>query len=375
MTVTASQIRFYAATTVDYEIALGAAAIAIAPASSVTGDFYTAWNLVANSKYLVIAVGGAANNALTYNPCGWSNPAGQGAGATPFVANSGPLSALPGANRYENAAGSVRSDTARIATDYADYAIRGAYEAGYTSPPSPIPPSNTCLGLASVPCPCSGGSGGTLGGSVVSAPAGVKGFDTANVLTASTAGAYKADGFGYAIRYVSREATEQPGDLTHSEALDILGAKLALMPVQHVENPGWTPTGNLGTSYGTHAASHASEIGFPTGVNVWLDLEGIAPGTPVADIIAYCNNWADAVSNAGFVPGVYVGYDTFLSSDQLAALHFTHFWKSFSTVPAVTGRGYQLIQTQGAAAHGVQYDNDLTQTDGQGGSVMWLQTS
>lgn len=43
-----------------------------------------------------------------------------------------------------------------------------------------------------------------------------------------------------------------------AEALAILGAGLALMPVQHVALPGWQPNTNLGTLYGNFAATYAA---------------------------------------------------------------------------------------------------------------------
>ena len=74
---------------------------------------------------------------------------------------------------------------------------------------------------------------------------------------------------------MSRGGREQANDLHESEARTILNAGLALMPVQRVARAGWSPTKSLGTTYGRNAAAHVREIGFPPGVNVWLDLEGI----------------------------------------------------------------------------------------------------
>jgi hypothetical protein len=212
-----------------------------------------------------------------------------------------------------------------------------------------------------------------LPGSVESAPPNQKGFDTNSQILATVA-RMLATTFGYkfAIRYVSREAAEQPGDLTHDEAVGILNSGLALMPVQHYEFEGWHPSAALGTQYGKTAAAHAAEIGFPAKVNVWLDLEGVAVGTPVQNVIDYCNNWADAVSAKGFVPGVYVGANSGLNATQLSHLKFSHFWKSVSVVPPVPGRGYQLIQTATVEVLGIKIDPDTTQNDEKGGAVQWL---
>ena len=61
-------------------------------------------------------------------------------------------------------------------------------------------------------------------------------------------------------------------DLSEAEANVILSAGLALMPVQHVAPQNWSPSQALGIRNGKNAAKHARQIGFPEGVNVWLDL-------------------------------------------------------------------------------------------------------
>ena len=114
-----------------------------------------------------------------------------------------------------------------------------------------------------------------LPGQVFPAPPGLHGIDTNTVLDAGHCRAAKERGFSFCLRYVSRGDREQTNDLHGAEARTILNAGLALMPVQHVARPGWSPTESLGSSYGRNAAAHVREIGFPPGVNVWLDLEGV----------------------------------------------------------------------------------------------------
>jgi hypothetical protein len=139
-------------------------------------------------------------------------------------------------------------------------------------------------------------------------------------------------------------AQQGASDLTASEALDILGAGLALLPVQHVRPDGWAPTPDLGASNGVHAAYHAFTIGFPPGVNVWCDLEGVASGTPPQQVIDYCNSWYNAVAAPGYLPGLYVGANAILGGQALyQELKFSHYWKSLSIVPDVAVRSYQMI--------------------------------
>ncbi len=152
MPLSTSQVILYAADTVDYEIALAAAASAYIPISNVIGDFATAYNYVASGNYLVIAVGGPANNALFYNPCGW---AGYPAGTTPFYQTSSyPVDSLPGANIYENAAGSDRTSTMYLATVTANYAVNGVVPTNWNTRPTQVSPVNTCSGSTSVTCQC-----------------------------------------------------------------------------------------------------------------------------------------------------------------------------------------------------------------------------
>lgn len=219
-----------------------------------------------------------------------------------------------------------------------------------------------------------------LSGSILPAPVGVKGFDANVTLSADAARAFHARGYRFAVRYVGREQMASH-DLTAEEAEAILGAGLALMVVQHVLNPGWTPTGALGTEYGANAARFAQQIGVPAGVNVWCDLEGVAAGTPSADVAAYCNAWHYQVAAAGYAPGLYVGDSPGLSAHQLySATKFQHYWGAYNLnedeVPAT--RGLQLRQREGtggtvAGITTESYDDDHTMTDALGGQALWLQ--
>lgn len=212
-----------------------------------------------------------------------------------------------------------------------------------------------------------------LPGTVVSAPSGVLGFDTDGIVTAEAAAMFAADGYSFCIRYVSRAEALGASDLTALEALDILQAGLALSAVQHPRLQGWTPSRELGSRDGSRAAQHVIDIGFPPGVNIWCDLEGVAPATPPEIVIDHCNAWFDAVSASGYVPGIYVGSDAILDADALhARLKFIHYWKSLSNVPDIAVRGYQMVQKDEHTAHRISIDNNVTQSDRLGGAVIWL---
>jgi hypothetical protein len=217
----------------------------------------------------------------------------------------------------------------------------------------------------------------SLPGKVRTAAPGTRGFDCNTVLTTSSAQAFKAAGLAFAVRYVPRTfvatASNAQGNLTAAEAQHILAGGLALMVVQHVQSPGWVPSEALGTSYGQYAAANAAAAGLPPGVNVWLDLEGVASGTASAIVQEYCNAWYDEVSAAGYVPGLYVGASCGLSATQLVGMRFRYFWQSGSTVPALS-TGYCLVQkiSSSYVIDGIAYDLDTVQADEYGQTPIWL---
>lgn len=218
----------------------------------------------------------------------------------------------------------------------------------------------------------------TLSGVVQSAPRGTKGFDTDTPITASAAQQFRAQGYGFCVRFVGR-LTQHASDLSYAEAQAILDAGLALMVVQRVQSEvGWTPSGALGTTYGANAAAFAGQAGIPAGVNVWLDLEGVAPGAAAADVIAYCESWYQGVAAAGYVPGIYVGWDPGLTAQQLDSLPFQHYWGAYDVnADQEPACGWCLKQSpaSGGIVAGIgpdAYDDDLAFTDEQGRTAQWL---
>ena len=149
------------------------------------------------------------------------------------------------------------------------------------------------------------------------------------------------------------------------------------MVVQHVLEPGWSPSASLGSTYGSNAASNSKTLGLPAGVNVWCDLEGVDSATELNSVVSYCNNWFDAVAQEGYTPGLYVGYSSILNGEQLYNdLKFQHYWRSTSDVPEVANRGYQLIQSNpDTNVNGIAIDEDNTQTDEKGGQAQILSPS
>ncbi|MBL9101211.1 MAG: DUF1906 domain-containing protein [Myxococcales bacterium] len=208
----------------------------------------------------------------------------------------------------------------------------------------------------------------TLQGAVYTAPDYLAGFDQDTALTATSAAGYYADGYRFSVRYLSLGA-ERPQDLTPAEAALILAAGLAVMPVQHVDAYGWTPTTGLGQSHGASAAADARGVGFPPGMCVWLDLEGVAAGTTGAAVVDYCQAWYAAVAADGYVPGIYVGPNSGLTSSQLSDLSFAHYWSSASSHLPSPSRGFQMFQ---GLVEEHRFDPDYTVVDARGGRALWF---
>lgn len=198
------------------------------------------------------------------------------------------------------------------------------------------------------------------------------GFDVNQPLTGAQAAALKAAGYSFAIRYLPRNGSLISGNLSQAEIRAILSAGLALMVVQHVAKPGWEPSAALGTSYGSYAATYAEAIGLPKGVNIWLDLEEVALGTSVKEVTDYCTAWFTAVSAAGYVPGLYVGWNVVLSDQELYDLPFKHYWRAYNCDQNIPVRGYQLIQEPQKTLEGITFDPNRLQTDELGDVPFWV---
>lgn len=194
---------------------------------------------------------------------------------------------------------------------------------------------------------------------IESAPDGALGFDVNHPITAKQAKSARQAGFQFCIRYVPRlELSLEPlgdPDITFQEADTILNSGLAIVLVQHVSLPGWLATAAKGLRFGKNAAIYAVNCGFPQirgpgkRVNIFLDLEEVSSSSTADQIVDYCNEWSDAVDDAGFEPGVYVGSKNGLNAEQLfQKTSFKHYWHAASQAdppkPRPGDRGYQLNQ-------------------------------
>jgi hypothetical protein len=190
------------------------------------------------------------------------------------------------------------------------------------------------------------------------------GFDCNQVLTPAQVAAFLADGYKFVFRYIPRVA-RAIYDLTPDEAQMILDAGMGLGIVQHVAGEGWDALADKGRLYGSTAAAQATELGFPKGMCVWCDLEGVDATDSDEQVIAYCDEWHRMVNGAGYNAGLYVGWRTLLSGAQIHDLPFRHYWSAFNLnideVPTV--RGVQIKQGREKVAHGVKFDPDVASAD------------
>ncbi|HKW31494.1 MAG TPA: DUF1906 domain-containing protein [Candidatus Acidoferrum sp.] len=210
-----------------------------------------------------------------------------------------------------------------------------------------------------------------LPGKIETAASSVPGFDCDAVLSPELAQQFFSQGYKFCLRYLAHAQASM--NLSAQEAADILNAGLALMPVQHVRLPGWSPDQVLGQEDGQEAATIAQANGFPAGVSIWCDLEAVSPAAQEQNVIAYCRAWHEAVRGTGFSPGLYVGGGTLLTGQQLFDLPFQHYWRSASDVPDIPSRGYQLIQFRPTIRlNGIPVDLDVTLPDDRGDSARWI---
>ena len=181
----------------------------------------------------------------------------------------------------------------------------------------------------------------------VQAPFPGLGVDCVTVITAGSAAALAAAGILFCVRYL--------GSLSPDELETILASGMCVSPVTYADrfDPGET-------------LAELSALGVPQGVTVWLDVESIA--TDPTDRI---NAWADALTAAGYQPGLYVGAnigppDTPLLAEALYKLRVVRYYRGMSNVP--TPRcGFCLVQLYPTTnVGGVPVDIDVTQHDWEG---------
>jgi hypothetical protein len=202
-------------------------------------------------------------------------------------------------------------------------------------------------------------------------PSRIVGFDTITKLTHATATQLASAGLSFAVRYVGL-GPAGPDDLDMAELLEVTDAGLGVMAVQYARTTGWSA--QTGRADGQAAARNALAAGVLPEATLWCDLEGRLPGADAA--MAYAAQWYEAARSAGIEdPGLYVGAGVPLTSEQLFhELPFRRYWRSFSQVPNVDVRGYQMLQLfpDDVAVGGVRVDLDVVQSDYLRNRPVWV---
>lgn len=198
-------------------------------------------------------------------------------------------------------------------------------------------------------------------------PSGTHGGDSNAICTPDIAWRLHATGLRFLLRYLSRTSPQHSGDISGIERSNILGAGLAVGYVQHYPGNGWLPSAARGQAYGVAAAINLKAIGASSGVTVWRDWEGCVT-CPAAECIADMNAWSSQVKSAGFLPGIYVGYNAILDANDLYwRLICQSYWKGASKCPTPVIRGWQMVQTLAPSpVDGYDFDRDVVLMDGLG---------
>jgi hypothetical protein len=136
-----------------------------------------------------------------------------------------------------------------------------------------------------------------------------------------------------------------------------------------------------GAQIGYAAAWNCEKLGLPEGTTVWVDAEWTDnPGD--AAVLSYLRAWGKAVAEAGYRPGVYVGYDGLTGSQWYGLPYFRAYWASaMRYIGYPEPRGfcmYQGLEHSAANAnrgrapiYGVSLDQDFARYD-QRGERAWM---
>jgi hypothetical protein len=187
----------------------------------------------------------------------------------------------------------------------------------------------------------------------VQAPFPATGVDCVTPITAQSAAALSAADILFCARYL--------GSLTSDELETILAAGLCVSPVTFADK--FDPAQTL---------AELAALGVPHGVTIWLDVE-----TVKEDPTGAINAWADALTEAGYQPGLYVGAnigppDNPLLAEALYKLRVVRYWSSMSRTPTPQCGWVMRQLYPTTSVGGVAVDIDVTQHDWEGRSCTMI---
>lgn len=196
---------------------------------------------------------------------------------------------------------------------------------------------------------------------VVAADPGAKGFDSYAPVTDAILQAAWADGCRFVVRYVH--------NITADEIQCIARNDFAFMLVTYANN--WN---------GEDARETAKKVGYPQGATLWLDVESVT--VVVLNLIGNINTWAADVRSF-YDPGVYLGCQQLLTSQQQTQLGVDKYWESCSLVvdasnnPARPFTNWNMSQVApgNLRKYGTVVDLNFTRSDSRGRTPMWAVTA
>lgn len=164
--------------------------------------------------------------------------------------------------------------------------------------------------------------------------------DTDTVLTTPMCNLLLAHGIRGVWRYLSA--------LTLGEVSLILTSGLELYFVNFAHDAGWQTSTAGGVADAKRDLACLTKLGIPTGVHVAFDCEQPTAGIPALDnhLASYANN----IAQSRYLPALYNGEGSLLSSAQLFDLPFVLYWASCSrlvdaaSIAQVPWCGYAIQQ-------------------------------
>jgi hypothetical protein len=180
-----------------------------------------------------------------------------------------------------------------------------------------------------------------------------------------------AAGFAGVARYVPLPGVNGTKDIHQDEVDAIMETGLGLLLVQHVRFPHWDPRDHAGAADAQVAVQFAKQAGYLPGAHIFVDLEGIVPGTGKATK-AFTEAWAATIRDAGYLAGCYVGFDVPLNPQELFDLHGINSYWSDAGPRLVAERGFAIKQHAPIAIDDISFDPDTIQADRKGETPIWM---
>ena len=165
-----------------------------------------------------------------------------------------------------------------------------------------------------------------------------------------------------------------PDDLTPVRVHALTARHFAVLAVQHCRAGAWDASGSRGRADGAWAGRNALAAGLlpGMGISVGLDLEDVSQATwghPTLDHVA---EWCAQVSDVGFEPWVYHGFNCGLNPGQLYSVRNVRRYGSAPGQPEVATRGDCFRQHGTIKLSGIEVDPDYCSPDALGGTLVGM---